>query len=212
VSRLTAIELPEPRTRLYPLIQQRVAGAARPLDERLQAWRMMNAQGLRTTKFHGEPVSYQGVTFDGTPRVVFWGDFFEPFMYEAARQSLESVIELCHERQLDPGEYVSEATSLLDVLITQAYEDMARTDQVLRGHGYPNSVGRMTVTNKVEAMKKRVADLVVALTHRGGAKPSASEKPSAPEILQLKLTFWGMSVGLKALWRRWFSRWFKRVR
>ena len=70
----------------------------------------------------------------------------------------------------------------------------------------------MTVTNKVEAMKKRVADLVVALTHRGGAKPSASEKPSAPEILQLKLTFWGMSVGLKALWRRWFSRWFKRVR
>ena len=103
-------------------------------------------------------------------------------------------------------------TSLLDVLITQAYEDMARTDQVLRGHGYPNSVGRMTVTHKVEAMKKRVADLVVALTHRGGAKPSASEKPSAPEILQLKLTFWGMSVDLKALWRRWFSRWFKRVR
>jgi len=50
------------------------------------------------------------------------------------------------------------------------------------------------------------------LTHRGGAKPSASEKPSAPEILQLKLTFWGMSVDLKALWRRWFSRWFKRVR
>lgn len=44
-----AIQLPEPRTPLYPLIQQRVAEAARPLVERLQAWRMMNAQGLRTT-------------------------------------------------------------------------------------------------------------------------------------------------------------------
>jgi len=88
----TTIQLPEPRTPLYPLIQQRVAEAARPLAERLEAWRMMSSRaGLKTTNFNGKPVQYQGVTFDGTPRVVFWGEFFEPFMYDAARQSLEWV-------------------------------------------------------------------------------------------------------------------------
>jgi len=88
----TTIQLPEPRTPLYPLIQQRVAEAARPLAERLEEWRMMSSRaGLKTTNFNGKPVQYQGVTFDGTPRVVFWGEFFEPFMYDAARQSLEWV-------------------------------------------------------------------------------------------------------------------------
>ena len=55
---------------------------------------MMNSRAsLRTTNFTGKPLSYQGVMFDGTSRVVFWGDFFEPFMFDAARQSLEWVIE-----------------------------------------------------------------------------------------------------------------------
>lgn len=162
---------------------------------------MMNTQaGLKTTNFNGKPVQYQGITFDGTPRVVFWGDFFEPFMYDAARQSLEWVIESCRDRHLDPSEYLSEATSLLNVLITKAYEDMARTDQVLRGRGFPNSVSPMQVTHRVETMKKRAADLVVALTHRGGAEPSP------PEILHLRPGLWGMSIDLKALWRRWFKR------
>ena len=165
---------------------------------------MMNAHAaLRTTRLDGKPVQYQGVQFEGTLRVVFWGDFFEPFMYDAAKRSLEWVIEACRDRRLDAGEYLSEAISLLNVLITKAYEDMARTDQLLRGRGYPDSVSAMPVTHKIEAMKKKVAHLVVALTHRG------SPVTSAPEILHLKPGFWGMSIDLKALWRRWFPRFSK---
>ena len=197
---ISTLQSPEPRTPLYPLIQQRVAEAARPLVERLQAWRMMNVHGLNTTNFNGKLVHYQGVTFEGTPRLVFWGDFFEPFMYDASRQSLEWVIETCRDRHLDPGAYLSEATNLLNVLITKAYADMARTDQLLRGHGFPNSVSPRQVTHQVEAMKKRVADLVVALTYRGDAEHSAAE------VLQLKPGAWGISIDLKALWRRWFKR------
>ena len=87
------LQLPEPRTPLYPLIQQRVAETARPLTERLEAWRMMNSRAsLRTSNFNGKPVSYQGVMFDGTHRDVFWGDFFEPFMFDAAREMGSGVI------------------------------------------------------------------------------------------------------------------------
>jgi hypothetical protein len=161
---------------------------------------MMNAQGLRTTNFSGKPVGYQGVTFDGTPRVVFWGDFFEPFMYDAARQSLDWVIASCRERHLEPDNYLSEATGLLGVLITKAYEEMARTDQILRGRGYPNSFSQVHISHKVDAMKKKVADLQVALAHTGG-----SGRASSSEILQLRPGLWGISLDLKALWR-WFKR------
>lgn len=193
------VQLPEPRTPLYPLIQQRVAETARPLAERLEVWRMMNSRAsLRTSNFNGKSVSYQGVMFDGTPRVVFWGDFFEPFMFDAVRQSLEWVIEACRDRHLEASEYLSEATALLNLLVAQAYEEMARTDQLLRGRGYPDSVAPVQVAHKVEAMKKRITDLAVALTHRGRSAPSEQE------VLNLRPGLWGVSIDLKALWRRCF--------
>lgn len=162
---------------------------------------MMNSlASLRTSNFNGKAVSYQGVLFDGTPRVVFWGDFFEPFMLDAAKQSLEWVIEVCGHRHLDASEYLSEATALLNLLVVKTYEEMARTDQLLRGRGYPNSVAPVEVAHKVEAMKKRIGDLAVALTHRGRAAPSQQE------ILNLRPGLWGVSIDLKALWRRCFKR------
>lgn len=121
-------------------------------------------------------------------------------MFDAARQSLEWVIEACRDRHLDASEYLSEATALLNLLVAKTYEEMARTDQLLRGRGYPDSVAAVQVAHKVEAMKKRIADLAVALTHRGRSAPSEQE------ILNLRPALWGVSIDLKALWRRWFKR------
>jgi len=200
------IQLPEPRTPLYPLTQQRMAEAARPLAERLRAWRMMNSQAsLRTTYFSGKLVSYQGaIEFDGAPRQVFWDDFFEPFMFDAAQQTLEWVIETCRNRNLAASKYLAEATALLSRLVTETYHEMARTDQLLRGRGYPDSVAPMRVTPKIEVMHKRISDLAVALVHRG---PSA---PPQQEVLSLKPTLWGIGVDLKALWRRLRALWRRR--
>lgn len=161
---------------------------------------MMNARGLKTTKFNGKPVNYQGVLLEGSPRLVFWGDFFEPFMFDAAQKSLEWVIETCRDRNLAASEYLSEATALLNLLVVTTYEEMARIDQLLRGQGYPDSVARMPVADKVEVMKKRISALVVGLTHRGPAAPPQQE------ILNLRPGIWGVTVDLKALWSRWFKR------
>ena len=120
------VHLPEPRTPLYPLIEQRVAEAAHPLVDRLQAWGMMGAEiGVHTTDFHGTPVRYRGVKFEGSPRTVFWSGFFEPFTLAAARQTLEWVFARCREQHLEPEEYVAEAKSLLGLLAERMYEDMA---------------------------------------------------------------------------------------
>lgn len=172
-----ALQLPGPRTPLYPLIQQQVVEEARPLAERLQTWRIMDSDhGLSTTDFHGKPVRYRGVSFKGSPRTVFWANFFEPFIVHAARQSVEWVIHCCRDRSLDPGQYLAETKSLLDVLIERVYEEMVRIDQVLQGQGRPTSVTRVDVSHKVQVMKEGVDDLIVALTHSGTAPSTPSDK------------------------------------
>ncbi|OLC68161.1 MAG: hypothetical protein AUH69_02145 [Actinobacteria bacterium 13_1_40CM_4_65_12] len=179
-----ALQLPGPRTPLYPLIQQQVVEEARPLAERLQAWRMMASdRGLSTTDFHGKPIRYRGVRFKGSPRTVFWAGFFEPFIVHAARQSLDWVIHCCRDRSLDPSEYLAEAKSLLDVLIACVYEEMVWIDQALQGQGHPSSVTRVDVSHRVQVMKEGVDDLMVALTHSGAAPSISSEKRRASPIM-----------------------------
>ena len=200
------LQLPGPRTGLYPLIQQRVAEEAQPLFDRLQAWRMMSSgTGLATTDIHGKPVRYSGGKFQGTPRVVFWGGFFEPFISKAAQQSLQWTIDSCRQRNLDAKEYLTETRDLLGLLVEGVYEHMARTDQLLRGGGFPDSISPTNVSPKIEAMKRSLDDLAAAMT-LSGSLPKSSPSADKGEILQLKPSFGGMSIDLKALWRRWFKR------
>jgi hypothetical protein len=204
VLKTASVHLLEPRTALYRLIEQRVVEVARPLLDRLEAWGMMGARTrLDTTDFSGQPVRYHGVTFEGSPRTVFWSGFFDPFMLAAARQTLEWVIAYCHERHLDPEEYVAEAKSLLGLLAEAMYEDMARIDQRLRGGGFPDSVTLVDVSPQVQTMKRQLDDLARALTYSGQSAHSPSR--GKDEVFQLKPSVWGFGVDLRALWR-WLRR------
>jgi hypothetical protein len=158
---------------------------------------MMNSRAsLKTTYLNGKTINYQGaVGFDGSPRGVVWGGFFEPFMFDAAKQSLEWVIATCRDRHLDASEYLSEAMARLDLLVARTYEEMVRTDQILRGGGHPDSVSPVRVASKVDAMKKRIADLAVALTHHG--RTASTEQ----EVLNLRPGLWGICRP-ESLWRR----------
>ena len=102
-------------------------------------------------------------------------------MVDATQQSLDWVIQTCRDRHLDAEEYISETTELLNLLVVKAYEEMARTDQLLRGRGHPDSVSSRPVGEKIDAMKKRIADLSVALTHGGRDPFSRTAEVFMPE-------------------------------
>jgi hypothetical protein len=149
---------------------------------------MMNSgPGLSTTDIRGKPVRSAGVKFEGSPRVVFWGGFFEPFLAKAARESLGWTLALCRERSLPPDDYLRETRDLLALLSERLYEHMARTDQLLRGEGFPNRITPRNVSPKVEAMKRTLDDLVVALTHQGtpDATVLASVRLEQPQVTLL---------------------------
>jgi dUTP pyrophosphatase len=60
------LQLPEPRTPLYSLIQQRVAETTRPLAERLGAWRMMNSRGALVDSGYRGEIKIIAVNLDPT--------------------------------------------------------------------------------------------------------------------------------------------------
>jgi hypothetical protein len=199
----TDLHLPGLRTRLYPLIRQHVAEQARPIAERLQAWRMMSANGLATTNFYGKLVSYRGVSFEGSPRTVFWTGFFEPFILAAARSSFEWVAKTCRERHLNPGDHLVETRDLLHLLATRTYESMASIDQMLRGAGYPNEVTPVGIAPKINAMTRQINQLLVAFSRE--SSPTPSRPDPMDDILELKPNVHGFGVNLRALWR-WLRR------
>ncbi|WP_153065878.1 hypothetical protein [Xanthomonas campestris] len=190
-------------TTLHPLTAEKLRSEALPLKDRIMAWRFFNARGIDTTTRDGKRVAISGIEFSGSTQLVFWSDFFEPFMTLAATQTLHWVRDQCRERNLLPDEYLEEARLLIHDLVRTAYRDIARTDQLLRGNGFPDSVSCRDVSQQAEQMIQHINELTAAVGH-GSATPIA---PSlAPDdIVELKPNFMGFGVNLNALYR-WFRR------
>jgi len=190
-------------TILYPLTAEKLRTEALPLKDRIMAWRFFNAQGINTTTHDGKRVAISGVKFGGSTQLVFWSGFFEPFMTSAATQTLQWVADQCRERNLSPGEYLDEARFLIHDLVRVSYRDIAKTDQLLRGNGFPDSVSCRDVSQQTEQMIRHVDSVAAAIAHRVPAPPAPQAAPD--DIVELKPNFMGLGINLNALYR-WFRR------
>lgn len=166
------------------------------------AWRFFNARGIETTTKDGQRVSLSGVKFSDSPKLVFWSGFFEPFMASAATGTLQWVAEQCKERNLAPGDYMEEARHLIHNMVRVAYRDIAKTDQLLCGNGFPDSSPLRDVSRQTEQMLQHVDRLATAVEHREQAPPPVA---APDDIVELKPNFMGLGVNLNALYR-WFRR------
>jgi hypothetical protein len=197
-------ELPGERTPLYPIMRRWVHDLDRNTSEKLMKWRMFCAKwSLHVEDYYGKPIHYEGVKFEGSPRLVFWDRFIEPFLENGIVDALNKIYEECISRNLDPGEYLEEMKELLRLWIQKTYIDMSRTDQVLRGKGNPNSVQAVDVSPKISSMYEYLDSHMVAIMHRrekGGANEAKGD------IVEIKPNIYGVGLNLNELWRRVKSR------
>lgn len=175
------------RTELYPLTLDLVRDLDRRLGDQIMKWRMFCANWtLETQDYYGKPIRYRGVRFEGSPRQVFWGGHVEPFVKEGSKELIEGVVNQCRERNLEPSPYLHELQELLNQLVVKTYSDMAETDQVLRGNGFPDSVEPVPVDGRIAAMQGYLADHIKARLHA-----SSVHESEAPNIVELKPGAWG---------------------
>ena len=137
----------------------------------------MPVAGIQTKMHDGRAVTYKGIKFEGSPRVVFWR-FFQPYLNGWLKSSIEWLLEQCRSRHLEPHEYIEELSGLLKVLIRWTFEEMADTDQLLRGQGNPASATRTDVASRIESTTRHLDDLIAAYLLDGRAR-----SPVAPPTL-----------------------------
>lgn len=187
-------------TVLRPLTTQKIAEEARPLKDRIAAWRFFNVQGIKTTTCEGKQVAISGVKFEGSPKQVFWSGFFEPFMVAASTNTFQWLAEECIKRNLDSSVYFEEAKQLMHELVQEAYQEISQTDRLLCGEGFPSLIQPVDVSGKIEAMNRQVDSLAMAFQHRK-ALPSQISFP-IEDIIELKPNIGGIGLNLNA-----FIRW-----
>lgn len=123
------------------------------------------------TNCEGRTVHYGGATeFEGSPRNVFWGGFFEPCFLKVITEQIDETVLDCHASDDLLDEALDETANLLCAFIERAYERMADIDQRLRGKGYPKSLERKPVHGKIQAMHEAIDEQVDAAKRQSAFK------------------------------------------
>lgn len=140
--------------RTYKVIQD----ADKELTKLIHTWRFLNAgPPMRVKKYDGSDICYQGVAFSGSPVLVFWNDFIDPYLENYSIKILQQTSALAMECQFSVEECVEEAKNLLHVMIRRVYGEMAETDRILRGDGI-NFPQKRDVSGYIESMSRLVSE------------------------------------------------------
>lgn len=151
-------------TPLYPTFQKRIKDAIEELVTRqVTPWASMTAvPTFRVKHFDGREIVYGGILFDGSPRVVFWGGYIEPFLEHLCVGEIATAVSMAKEREVDGRLLLQEVRDLLLVGVTRVYTRMADVDRGLRGRGYPDRVALTPIEDKVQRMETFVAERIQA--------------------------------------------------
>ncbi len=143
-------------TNLYPVINKSIDIEWEKLRRnQIIPWSFLTAGKIfHCNDFYGNEINYQGVTFEGSPREVFWGRYIEPFLEDISYRAIDQTIQLCNEKGESLREPLLETAKLLKIMLRKTYNLMADVDQRLRGGGYPQNVEKRKVDVEIAEMDR----------------------------------------------------------
>ena len=155
-------EIARGRTNLYPVINKFINYEWEKLRrDQIIPWNfMLSENGFRCKDFYGKQIQYRGVRFEGSPRIVFWGRYIEPFLEDISYRAIDKTIHLCIDKNVRLKEPLLETAELLKLLVRKTYNLMADVDRRLRGRGYPDTIGKQCVVGEIAVMDRFIDDRV----------------------------------------------------
>jgi hypothetical protein len=149
---------------LYPIIAKFIEDEWVKLEQnQITPWCFLNAgPPFRCKDFYGKEIAYQGIGFEGSPSVRFWGRYIEPFLEDITERTVQETIRLATEKQQSTNEPLSEVSGLLKSLARRAYDRMAVVEQRLLGKGFPENVARRGVDAEFASMENFINQRIMA--------------------------------------------------
>src|ERR1700724_42620 len=72
------------------------------LKQQVTPWAFFAAgPSFQIKSFDGRLIAYQGVEFEGSPRLVFWSRYIEPFLEELCISQIGRAVSMAKERDVD---------------------------------------------------------------------------------------------------------------
>ncbi len=142
------------KTPLYPIFKKRINDVIEKLDkEQVTPWAFLNAgPRFQVKTFDERQISYKGIEFSGSTRLVFWTGYIEPFLENICLVEIAAAVAMAKEKDVDGRLLLVEIRYLLSVGFTRIYSRMADIDRRLRGKGFPEKVCLRSVERETSRM------------------------------------------------------------
>lgn len=142
-------------TPLFPTFEKRISDDVDALiNAQVTPWIFFETGSpFRVNRLVGSEISYQGISYAGSPQDVFWSRYIEPFLEVMIDDALKDAVRTCKEREIDARRALPELQGILLSGCGQVYSRMAEVDRRLRGHGYPDSVATRSIMHELGEME-----------------------------------------------------------
>ena len=90
--------------------------------------------------FYGKPIAYSGIRFSGSPALVFWNGYIEPFLEDISFRAIDVSMKVAADRKIPLRQPLLEVQGQLYSLCRRAFDRMANIDQRLRKAGVLDEV------------------------------------------------------------------------
>jgi hypothetical protein len=143
-------------TPLEPTFRKLISDSVEQLlKQQVTPWAFFAAGSpFQIKSFDGGQIAYQGVEFEGSPRLVFWTRYIEPFLEELCVSQIGRAVAMARERDVDARLLLPEVQGLLLAGFRTVYAGMVEIDRRLRGKGFPNRVERRSTEQELQTMER----------------------------------------------------------
>ena len=160
------------------------------LNQQVTPWAFLTAgPSFRIKSFDGRSIAYQGVEFEGSPRLVFWSRYIEPFLEELCITEIGRAVSMAKEKDVDARLLLPEVQGLLLAGFQTVYARMADIDRSLRGKGFPNRAELRSTEQQLQTMER-------FLDERIRAELAMWRGKSAFEIWYERNKVWVWAIGI----------------
>ncbi len=90
-------------------------------------------------------------------------------------------------------------------MVSRLWREIAETDQLLKGNGFPKEKDLKDVSKAVEKSIQNIDKEVKAILLTGSKAEPETIQP-IDDIIDLKPNFFGLGVNINALWRRLYKK------
>jgi hypothetical protein len=174
------------------------------LKDTVEPWIFFRSHGVHIRKVDGDSIAISGVEYSGSAVTVFWEAFIDAYIKQRSRELIESTRLKAVARNIPVENALQDCLVHLHSMIVKIFNRMAVIDQRLKGEGFPESVQKKDVQQRIDRNYEIIKTLVNAEIEC--AQQGVLPKGAWLNALELKPNIFGLGINLNWLIPKAFRR------